>query len=379
MPFPSQVNVVQAPAVAGDFADKNPRYTVDAGPGALVAGAAGVIAALFAWADPYNLTVSNSGAGAPTGFVGRNQQQIITQFLADNTMAVPAGLPVTVYSGGSFWVKNAGASASVIGQKAYANNSTGAVSFAASGAPTQGGSGSASTLALNTVATSTIAQPSFTATFSGTTMTVSAVGTGLVPIGATLAGTNVDPATTVMAQLSGTAGGAGTYQVSVSQTIAVGTTVTTPGTSIFTLGAVPTGYVANPGQTLSGTGVVAGTTVLQLQTGNANASGSTYSVTNSQTVASTTITASGGMLTVAGTVTGSFAVGDTIYGAGVTAGSAITAILSGTGGAGTYLVTVGQTLLAQAISAYANTETKWYAMSVGAPGELVKMSSQPLG
>lgn len=59
------------------------------------------------------------------------------------------------------------------------------------------------------------------ASISGTTLTTGAVsgaiGTALVP-GTQLNGTNVDPNTRVIAQLTGPAGGAGTYTVSVSQT-----------------------------------------------------------------------------------------------------------------------------------------------------------------
>ena len=55
MPFPGQVNVVQAPAIAGDFASSNPRFVVPAGPGDMVAGSAGVTVGLFAWATSQGL------------------------------------------------------------------------------------------------------------------------------------------------------------------------------------------------------------------------------------------------------------------------------------------------------------------------------------
>lgn len=67
---------------------------------------------------------------------------------------------------------------------------------------------------------------SVTASIAGTTMTVTAVGSGTVQIGAVLAGTGVTAATTVVSQLTGAKnGGLGTYQVSVSQTVA-STTIT---------------------------------------------------------------------------------------------------------------------------------------------------------
>ena len=50
--FQKQVNLTPAPAVAGDFASTNPRASVPAGPGGLVAGLTGVIVGQFAWVDP---------------------------------------------------------------------------------------------------------------------------------------------------------------------------------------------------------------------------------------------------------------------------------------------------------------------------------------
>ena len=101
--FPTQVNGVQAPAVAGDFADKNPRVSVVAGPGALVAGAAGVTVGRFAWWDPANQSkVLNTGFGPVTGFVARVQQALIIAFLAEGSNVIPAGHPLTVHSAGAF-------------------------------------------------------------------------------------------------------------------------------------------------------------------------------------------------------------------------------------------------------------------------------------
>lgn len=146
MGFPTQVNTVQAPAVAGDFADQNPRSTVDAGQGALVAGTGGVSVGLFAWADATMSTVLNTGSGAPTGFVARmGQVPLITAFLADNGNVIPAGQPVTLYSTGGFFVNNAnaagatanGTGTTTVGQKVYANLTTGAIRTG-----TTGGAGS---------------------------------------------------------------------------------------------------------------------------------------------------------------------------------------------------------------------------------------------
>lgn len=391
MPFPGAVNVQPGVGVAGDFCSTNPRASVVNGPGAFVAGSSGVTIGAFAWADSTNKFASNFGPLTPAGFVCRAQQAIIQTFLADNTQQILPGLVVTLFSEGEFWVKNSGASSTAVGQKAYANNATGLVTFAATGNPPAGATSTASTIALNNTTGGTIALPSVTATFSGTTMTVSAVGTGALAPGMVLSGTNVDPATTIVAQLTGTTGSTGTYQVSVSQSVTTATTVTAPLWGVLSLATAVTGLFA-PGQTLSGTGVTTGTTVGALISGTGAATGSTLAVFAPTTMAAiasgTSITASGGLLTVGGTVTvtaGSYSIGALLTGSGVTAGTYITANastnsqLTGAGGAGTYLLNQGQTLSSQAINTNAGTETKWYALSVAAPGELVKMSSWPLG
>jgi hypothetical protein len=385
--FQTQVNVQPAPAVAGDFASANPRATVLAGPSALVAGSAGVTVGYFAWAVSTNAAnvntgvtdafdiANNFGPGVPTGFVHREQQALITAFLASNTQVIPPGLPVVLHSAGDFWVRNSGTAAVTAGMKAYANNANGSISFAATGNPTASGSGTASTIAVNAGSTSTIAVNSVTGSIAGTTLTVTAVGTGALAPGEIIAGTNVAVGTTIVQQLTGTAGSTGTYQVSISQTVA-STTITTPNFATLTVGGSVTGTFW-VGGTLTGSGVTAGTTVIAMISGTGGAG--TYAVTNSQTVGSTAITESGGTLTVGGTVTGTFAVGDLLTGAGVNAGTYITALLTGTGGAGTYLLNQGQTVTSQTIGVNANTETKWYAMSNAGVGELVKMSSWPLG
>lgn len=150
MPLQQSVNIRYAPAQAGDFASANPRFSVLAGPNSLVAGAAGVLIAAFAWAaaygsvdpetgenDGYN-TVSNAGSGAPTGFVHREQQALITAFLAEAGNTIPQGSMVTLASGGDFWVKNTGAGAASVGQKVFASNTTGLAQTAASGATVAG-------------------------------------------------------------------------------------------------------------------------------------------------------------------------------------------------------------------------------------------------
>lgn len=384
--FPTQVNVQPAPAVAGDFCDTNPRATVDAGPGGLVAGAAGVGVGLFAWPDAVNANaVNNAGAGIPMGFVHREQQALITTFLDGVSNLVPAGMGVTLFKYGGFWAKNDGTTAATIGQKAYANNANGKVSFAATGTPPSGGTSSSSSKAINiTTASAQLAPNAISAgSISGTTLTVTGVGSGTVLgkgqliAGGTASTGYVDPATTIVAQLTGTAGSTGTYQVSVSQTV-TNTSMTVTGGGM-TVGAMTTGTLVL-GQTLTGTGITTGTKISAYGTGTGGAG--TYVLDTAPTVeAASTVTGSGGTLTIGGTVTGVFNVGDLIHYSGGNAtdtilGNAVTnpGIFTGTGGAGTYWCGVSETVGAEEIDVYSATETAFIAMSAGAAGELVKIS-----
>lgn len=137
--FPSQVNTVPAPAVAGDFASANPRSSYLAGPGGLVAGPDGVTVGLFAWAtspDDANgtpATVYNAGTGLPSGFVHREQQALITTYLAAAGNVIQPGFGMTLMTSGDYWVTSTGAATTQIGWKAFAVNATGEIVFAASG------------------------------------------------------------------------------------------------------------------------------------------------------------------------------------------------------------------------------------------------------
>lgn len=138
MSFQTQVNIQQAPGLPGDFASSNPRASVDAGQGALIAGTAGVTIGLFAWMDSQQLTVANTGTGAPTGFVHREQQGLTTAYLAEYGGLIPSGFMVTLMKSGDYFVKNAGSGAVTVGQKVFVNNATGQVSTAAAGSTVSG-------------------------------------------------------------------------------------------------------------------------------------------------------------------------------------------------------------------------------------------------
>lgn len=73
----------------------------------------------------------------------------------------------------------------------------------------------------------TLNSASVTGVISGTTLTVSAVGSGTLYVGSTVTGTGITANTYIMAQVSGTTGGVGVYTVNNSMTFASGTITTT--------------------------------------------------------------------------------------------------------------------------------------------------------
>lgn len=317
--FQTRVTVQPAIGVAGDFASANPRFSVIAGAGAFLAGSLGVYIGRFAWASSQDVDdvggpaiVDSFGAGPVTGFVHREYQALITGYLQESSMLIPAGFGVTLMSGGDFLAKNDGAAAGQIGMKAYANFADGKVSFAATGSPAGGGTSTASTIA---------------------------------------AGTN---------SANGTIEG-----------------------NVFTATDTLTGVLYN-GSILSGTGVAAGTAILEqllpLEPGEALRGLGRYAVSiPEQNVASTLISGTYGLLTIGGTVAGNYGVGQPVTGGGTTANTRITDVGTGLGQAGTYIVNLTQTVGSGALNTASNVETKWVLMSPCLPGELGKISDHPLG
>jgi len=186
--------------------------------------------------------------------------------------------------------------------------------------------------AVTTAAIATTTTLAVTASITGNIMTVTVVGAGSVVNGAIIAGTGVTAGTQIQKQLTGTTRGVGTYQVSISQSVASGTITGSYGT--MTVSAVASGALA-VGQTVSGTGVTAGTVITALGTGTGGTG--TYFVSPSQTASSTTVSAgptrvtydsvSGGFVITGGTP-GTGTIG---YGSGAIATSlSLTAALGAT-------------------------------------------------
>lgn len=313
MSFPTSVAVQPGVAIAGDFASANPRSTVLAGPLGLVAGAAGVTIGRFAWKSATSIdangtptVLNNFGTGPVAGIVGRHQQGMITTYLSESSMLVPAGFQITAYSKGDFWVKNEGATQALPGMYAYADLATGKVSFAAA-------SSAATASVTGSIAAGTTT--SVTGSITDNILTVTAVGSGGLVIGGILSGTGVATGTQILSQLTGTPGGVGTYVVSIGE----------------------------------------------------------------QAATSTTITQTYGLLTVTAVSSGVLVVGSVLSGSGVTAGTTITALGTGTGGTGTYIVQTTQTASSTTITGTTNVQTQWQAVSTGAQNELVKISTHVAG
>jgi hypothetical protein len=193
--FQKTINQYLAPAVEGDFASANPRATLLAGEGALVAGSLGVIVGRFAWAAA-GVAKSFWQASSQIGFIHRDAQALITAWLDGDSLTIPAGMGVTAFTQGDFWGRFAGGA--TIGQKVYANYLDGSLSAAA-----------------------TATAPTNTFTFNSatsTTITVTAVNTGMVlGVGQPVSGTDI-PAGAYITALGTGAGGAGTYTISAAAT-----------------------------------------------------------------------------------------------------------------------------------------------------------------
>jgi hypothetical protein len=282
MPFPNHVNQTQAPGVAGDFASTNPRNSALSAEGGFIAGVGGVLVGAFAWAFPDSngllRVLQSAGSGAPAGFVHRSENALITTYLAEYGLVIPQGFGVgDLFAAGDFWVTNSGTNSVTPGMAAYANFSTGLVSFAAAG-----------TAGTGTV-TGAIAAETFsvTGTIAGDVLTVTVVASGTIVPGAAITGTGVTTGSAIVEQLSGTTGGIGTYAINIG-----GQTVATPETISGTYGqltvsAVTAGSVVEVGSPLSG-GPSAGTVVTGYGTGTGGIG--TYYVSPTQTYASGSIT-----------------------------------------------------------------------------------------
>jgi hypothetical protein len=165
----------------------------------------------------------------------------------------------------------------------------------------------------------------FTGSIAGTTLTVTAVAQGAINYGDAVIGEGVKPDTVITAFGTG-AGGIGTYTVSLSQTLAARTLYT--GVEVI---AAQDNRVPEP----SAPDFVTMTPIMQsrLETN-----------VDSYEDVSFTAAIAGNTMTVSAVAFGDLAVGQTVFGVGVTALTKIIALGTGTGGVGTYMVSPSQTV-----------------------------------
>lgn len=362
--FQGLVNNQPGVAESGDFYGTNPRAVVLAGPGAFVSPASQLTVGSFAWADTDTGAVSQSEvAGFQVAFVGRAPNQaVITAFLAPSTYLINAGFPVTLHSQGDFWTVFAGGATP--GQQVYADPATGA---AIAGAP--GGINAASgTGAVGAALTASVGLVSATATSAAGVVTLSAV-VGYVSPGDSLTD-GVDTGV-IIAQLTGPAGGNGTYSIT-GPAPGDWTAATVAGTSTVLDATVVTGLVS-VGDTITGAGLTTATIVSQIS--GAPGGVGLYRLSGSaQTVASEAMVDSSNVLNLTVVATGSFGPGDVLT--GPSGSPSIVSQQSGpVGGVGHYTISGAPIHFASGSITVGGVATQFFVNSVAAAGELAKISS----
>lgn len=314
MGFQKTVNNDQAPAVAGDFASTNPFASILAGPGALVAPKGGLIVGNFAWVGPNGEVSQSFVAGYQVGFLGRNEQALITEFLGEATMLVPEGFMVTLFNEGDFWADFEGGA--TVGNAVYADPNN--------GAPLSGNVASSGTGSAGFTGTATLVNGS-------TTLTVASATAGILSPGDTVAGTDIPAGTTIVSQLTGTPGKVGTYEMSAEATATVGVAEAITGTSNFLLVTAVAAGDFTEGDVISGANVTAGTEI----------AGQIAPFSGVATLASSTAL----QVTAVTPDTDLLRVGATVVGVGIPAGTTISAQTAGTpGGVGTYTLSAAATV-----------------------------------
>lgn len=94
-----------------------------------MAGADGLTVGVFAWADADGKVANKKGTGGRIGFVHREMQASITEFLHESGNKILPGHMVTLAVGGDFWAHfPAGAE---IGQNVFAKDTDGTLKAAA--------------------------------------------------------------------------------------------------------------------------------------------------------------------------------------------------------------------------------------------------------
>jgi hypothetical protein len=319
--FQNKVNTNQAPGVLGDFASTNPFASVLAASLQLVAPAGGLTVGNFAWVGPAGQVSQSYVAGYQIGFLLRNEQALVTQFLGETSLVVPAGFPITLMNGGDYWAKFA--AGATPGQNVYADPNTGALvagattPASAAGTATQGVTGTLTTVS------------------GSANVTVNSVSAGILAVGDVVVSANIPAGTTVLSQTSVTAGSGagllGVYVLSAPASASAGPTAFTSNSTILNVTAVSTGAF-NVGDSVTGSGTTQ------------NIVSQAPQFQGEGTIAGTTALT---ITSVSGT-SGKLRKGDVLVIAGVPAGTTVASQTSGTpGGVGVYVMSAAATGTAQ--------------------------------
>jgi hypothetical protein len=179
--------------VAGDFADTTPRASVQAPPQGFVAAPEGLTVGCFGWGNPATRIASNYyQPNSGLGFVHREQQALITAFLAVATMEIlPGDMAILMNQGGYWGIFTGGAT---VGQKVYADPTYGTLTAGATGGGVTANSTAAS------LATTGV-------------LTVGATLTGTLAPGQAVYATGIPIGSYIGSQVSGSTGSTGTYQL----------------------------------------------------------------------------------------------------------------------------------------------------------------------
>jgi len=233
--------------------------------------------------------------------------------------------------------------------------------------------GSTNTAAIGSTSTGTVVAG------NANQITLSSV-TGKIYVGDTIAGTGVPANTAITAQISGTANGAGVYETS-NQTTAAAATITTFGTTLVV--SATTGLISVGDTVAGGAGFPVAATVVSQISGTSGGAGSyQLSAPATQYVASATgVTTYGTTLNVTAVGSGTLAIGDPITGTNMPATSIASQISGTAGGVGVYSLFVPGTqyVASEAITTAGGIASGWKAMPTnqgdGAVGSLVKITT----
>lgn len=358
--FQTHVNIEPALGEEGDFYGANPRPSLLSPEGTLVAPDGGLIVGRFAWVDPATFAVSQSLIdGGQIGFLHRESQAVITEFLGEAVYVVNEGFPIVLHDQGDFWAKFAAGAQP--GQRVWADPGNGKAIAGGSSAP------ALDSFTADAGFGGTLRQGGdFTIAVTANVATISAL-TGWVEAGDTITSATLGTVT-LGARLTGSLGGAGTFtQVHAN----FGGEAGTAANNHVTVTAVAQGAL-QVGSVLSSTGTP---TVTSFGTGTGGVGN--YVVDGAaQHVASGSATATTDVLNVSAVTTGPIEVGDVVpVPPATTTPKQITAQLTGTpGGVGTYRLSAKDYFTSQAVGDSA-VPTPWFVNSPASAGELAKIST----